>query len=301
MSTDEARFDLLLPIEIPTAVSFDGASSRGNIGLNGDVGFILDGYQCSFHKINKRSYVIVRLACLETEAAKQLEWVCGRIKRAAAWLDVSMRISTSTVEFLPVGSMAQLAHVNFFPAGENPRVITGEATFQIGVSADYLSKAFQKRATKVASNDQIFDLFNDVDFEHSATSQFVILTTILEMLAVRRERDLDTKKMIVSWAAEAVESKDENLAAAILNLKLESASSAMTTLVNSASKAAGCDEIEQQQYSKRVKLLYSRRSAVLHHGRKVTKSDLEEVRKLVRLVIFNVLDDGVFTKVPRFQ
>ena len=287
-------FDLLIPIHLPAEAEFNGSSGRGGARLNEEVAFAFGDYPASLHKLGDRRYIVVRLGLAEPDVKKLWPHLRAQIAIAAAILDVSIRPIGGEMAVLASGERADLDRISLFPAGETPYAMVGHESYSIGLPASVLSKALSERPD-IEGREVAFQVFADVDFEATTASRFVLLSTILELLAVRQLRDENALALLDRWANQAKEASRPDLEQALASIRNESIGSAIARLVRDAAVLAGCSESDVQSFQKRARNAYRKRSALLHSGVYVSKEELASLRSIVRLVLVGKSTGTPFT------
>lgn len=293
-------FDLLVPLEIPASVDFVGRSARHPVALNGEIGFSFADWDASFHRLEQRAYLIVRVNCAESDLEARLKTVLHRLSWAAVRLDISMRPIRTQIQMVPSGGHVDLANISAFPAGETPLASVKSGSYSIGMPATELSSAL----ADVPAGEPFAEalrVFSDVDFEISLAARFISLSTILELIAVRAERDPEAHDLLKRWINEANTLGRGDLANALDAMRVESIGAAIARMVDAAARSAGCIEEEVVELKKRARAAYRRRSSVLHEGKRVTKAELAALRSVVRLLLIGELRGAAFTPIANKQ
>jgi hypothetical protein len=301
-------YDLLIPIELPRQATFNGRSGRGNVSLNNEIAFAFGSWNASFHDFGEKSYIILRLNLALTELEAILEDVFLMIAQASVALDVSIRPTREPFSILVKGERADLDNLCAFHSGEMPMAQLGDKSFQIGLPVELLSNALGQELSPNGSFSAL-QLFMDVDFEASPDSRFVLLSTILELLAERVLRDTEAQELIDKWKADAADSKRHDLAQAIDLMRSESIGSSIYSLVTEAANKAGCSEDHTKDFAKSARDAYRKRGKLLHAGISVTKDELSLLRSIVRLVLvgqtkgtpFTPIGNGIWEEKGKFR
>ncbi len=301
MAGDESKlFDLLLPIEMPAEAGFTGRSGRGPHAFNGEAAFAFGVYEASFHACGGKRYFLIRLTKPRSSIEAELPELRRRLARASVMLDVSIRANDGELLELVSGERADLDFAYAFPAGEMPHVMAGDdsVTFRMDVAvlSDALAHAPWSRDIERAAR-----IFVDIDFEASDESRYVLLSTILELLADRRDRDGDALGRITGWTDEAAKAGRQDLAEALKLMRAESIGTAICRLVVESAQRAGCSDEESEALRKQARDAYRGRSALLHGGTPITPDQLARLRGIVRLVLTGNRSPTFFTQVGNRQ
>jgi hypothetical protein len=289
-------FDILIPIHMPAEAGFAGESDRGNRVFNGEIGFKFGPWAASFHEMQDRRYIIVRLGLDREEASGKLPHLLARIARASALLDVSMRPVDGDLVVLASGQRADLKNISLFPTGEMPYVGFGDGSFFVKLPIGMLSDALDE--TVPDGKETAFKLFADVDFEATTASRFVTLSTIMELLAERGTRDAEAIKLVDRWIAEAGSASRPDLAQALVStMRTESIGSAIARVVRDAGLGAGCDEEHVVVLEKRARDANRKRGALLHRGTSISVEELSALRAVVRLLLVGAAEGTPFTPI----
>lgn len=297
METEKAAlYDLLLPVELPPEANFVGKSGREPHAFNNETGFNFGVYQASFHTCGGKRYVLIRLAKSREAIEVELLDLRRRIARASVSLDLSIRAQEGGLHVLGSGEPADLDFVHIFPAGEMPRVAAGEESLTFQVDVSVLSAALAK-APPPLDIERAAQMFTDVDFEESSESRYVLLSTILELLAKRQDRDVEALNMIECWSKEAEAAGRADLVQALKGMRAESIGSAISRLVTEAATRAGCNKAEIEQARKQARTAYGKRGALLHGGAPISTTQLSSLRSIVRLVLTGERTPTFFTSI----
>jgi hypothetical protein len=139
-----------------------------------------------------------------------------------------------------------------------------------------------------------YEMFAAADFEVSANSQFLLLITVLEVLAEPRERPEACIALVDELLqraergiADATANSDAEMQLAFkalkdsaIHLRRESITSSIRKLATEASKVLG--DPNPQDAGTRAAKLYGKRSKLVHKGESVSLGDVAETRQLVR-------------------
>jgi hypothetical protein len=208
-----SAFDILIPVHMPPEAGFSGESGRGGRVFNGEIAFKFGQWAASFHEMRGRRYFIVRLGLDEDGASKTLPALLARIARASVLLDVSIRPVDGELVVLGSGQRADLKNISLFPAGEMPYVGFGDGSFFVKLPISMLSDALDEEVSE--SKETALKLFADVDFEATTASRFVVLSTVVELLAERRARDAAALELVDRWIEEAGSASRQDLVQAL--------------------------------------------------------------------------------------
>jgi len=293
-------FDLLVPIHMPMEAGFVGPSPRQHFRFNGEVGFSFDKWPASFHESGKHRYLIIRIGKPQREIENLLPGIRGTIAAAAAVLDISIRPSSREV-VLTSGASADINNISLFPHGTMPHIEYHDGATNVFLPAEALTEATSIDESRPRAPEQALRVFADVDFEATATSRFILLSTILELLAARQPRDKSALAMMKRWEAEAKEAARPDVAEAVRTIFSESIGSAIARLVREAAIAADCTEEMQDSFEDQARQAYRRRGALLHRAAPVTTDELASLRAVVRLVLVGKTTGTGFSPVGNRQ
>lgn len=289
-------FDALIPIHMPPEAGFAGESGRGGLGFNGEIAFAFGAWAASLHKVQDARYMIVRLGLGQDEATRTVPELIRRIARASAVLDVSIRPAGRDIVVLKSGQRAVLKQISLFPAGEMPYIDLRGGSFSIEMPVEMFSDALMEDGSQ--SDERAVRMFADVDFEATTESRFVVLSTIVELLAERRSRDPVALGLVDRWIEEAISSSREDLAQALTsNMRTESTASAIRHAVGTAAARAGCREEVIVSMQKKARDANRKRGALLHRGTSVSVAELSELRAVVRLLLVGATEGTPFTPI----
>ncbi|MCY1360133.1 hypothetical protein [Ensifer sp. B1-9] len=262
----DQRYDLLVPLDIPASVDFIGRSARHPIALNVEIGFSFAGWDASFHRLEQTAYLIIRVNCGESDLEVRLRTVLHRLSWAAARLDISMRPVQTPIKIVSSGGHVDLAHISAFPAGETPLASVRHDSYSVGLPVTVLSDAVAEVPEEYPFSEAL-RVFSDVDFEVSLAARFINLSTIIELIAARAERDPQARDLLKKWIDEANALGRNDLANALDTMRVEPISAAIARMVEEAARTANCSEEEVAELKKRARTAYRRRSSVLHEGK----------------------------------
>lgn len=289
-------FDVLIPIQMPTEAGFTGESGRGGRALNGEIAFTFGPWPASFHEMEGKRYIIVRLGFNQDEAIGKLPRLFARLARASAVLDVSIRPVGKDVVVLKSGERANLKNISLFPAGEMPCVEFRDGSYSLQLPISMFSDALNEQVPE--ANETALRLFADVDFEATTASRFVVLSTVIELLAERQTRDAAALELVERWIDEAGSASRQDLAQALAsNMRRESIGSAIGRIVRDAGFAAGCDEEINTSFQKQAREANKKRGALLHRGNSVSVEELSALRAVVRLLLVGKIQGTPFTPI----
>lgn len=289
-------FDILIPVAIPHQVGFRGPSPRGNIRRNGEVGFEFGKWPASFHSTSDGArYFIVRAGVTRDEFESVWPEMFRKIAVGAAVLDLSLRPVSGEVIVSNSGRVADLASINLFPSGEMPSVkFEDDDNFGLVAPPEVLTAAMGDDRN-ISAPLEALRIFSDVDFETTSSSRFILLSTILELMADRRERDASALKLIDQWRTEATKLGRHDLAQAVRLMRQESIGSAISRMVQDAAVQNGLAEEQQREFRTLANEAYRKRSALLHQGTAITTEELASLRKVVRLILVGETKGTAFT------
>jgi hypothetical protein len=138
------------------------------------------------------------------------------------------------------------------------------------------------------------EFFAAADFEVTANSQFLMLSTVFEVLANPKTRptlcvyliedllESAKKAEAVAESMDDPEMKDalKSLRDSAIHLKEESITSSVRKLATKVSRVLG--DPEPEKAGKHAATLYGKRSTFVHTGKSVTWANVAELRKMVR-------------------
>lgn len=188
-----------------------------------------------------------------------------------------------------------------YPFSLRPRPMFGEARTHhqqpITKLVEFLQEA--EATTTLATPDQArldeaFALFATADFEASDTAKFVVLTTILEILAAPPQRPDVCQRLIDGWLRDGTKARDDqqdeslkhaltHLLDSARNLKRDSFRGSIRRLVANAVAQLGKPSPENEGAV--AAKLYDDRSKLVHDGIPMSRDRLAELRRLVRYVL----------------
>jgi hypothetical protein len=289
----KTQFDIAIPIEIGDGANFSNTVHEAR-GPNDECGFRLAKWDATWHNLDGNRYLVVRTNADEAAAREAIGEILTKIAVASVHLDVGFRPRSRRIN-VAIGHL-NLDNIALFSAGKVPLgyVRSGSATLSLNISV--LGDAFN---AKVRSADTKFkracELFGDVDFEASMTSQMVLLTTALEIICERKQRDDDALSFITRWQAEAEKRGRKDLQSMLQNQRDNSISASIYESVRAVCESAGIVGDEQARLALRARKLYRQRSALVHGGELVLFSDLMELRQIVRFMLTGSRTNGPFS------
>jgi hypothetical protein len=295
-SASAPLFDLLIPVRLPEKTEFHGASWRGPYAFNNEIGFQFGEHEASFHRSNRRHYIIIRLGLPHDAVLALVPEIRARVAQAAVELDLSIRPLAGPIETLRSGGRADLDCINLVVAGEMPSVIYDDNLYSIGADVSIFSQALAE-TPRPGDFEGALRIFGDVDFEATRESRFILLSTVLELLAVRQARDDGALAIIDTWSADATAKGRGDLVEALRTIKSESIGSSIARLVWDVARDAGCSEAEADEFVRNARKAYGKRGALLHSGKRVTIEDLTTIRTIVRLILTGKLTGTGFTQI----
>ena len=143
------------------------------------------------------------------------------------------------------------------------------------------------------------DLFIASQYDFLPRSLFLAKLTILDALAIRTKRNASAVAWIDQKIVEAGALFDEpGLISALQNLKNESNTESIRTLVKRAVVSLGGSQIEAKRQAKAVRKLYAVRSGLSHEGSAVDL-DLAGATQLARLVLNAAVRNPLILDVDR--
>lgn len=285
-------YDLLIPITLaPTAGFFNVDDADGQA---------FDGHPVEIRVDVTGTYIVIK-SLDEHDAPDLLDKVAGYLPWAALQMNLSMVCEEKELRHAnPLLADAQFP--TLYPTGAHLKLTRAAVDFQNqegdtlliwllneASQIQNLMPANLGRRLKVA-----LEIFASIDFETSANSRFVGLTTILEMLAgpapLRAECTtiIDaTVKEIDQAKANATAAADLELAEALNGLRKssqywrrESFRSSIRRLVRTVSEAF--KDANPQAQAREAVALYDKRSKLVHDGITVSWSDVMALRNIAR-------------------
>ena len=292
----EQTYDLLVPLEMPKQATFNVGPHGRASGVNNENSFCFAAWNASIHEFGEIRYIVLRLGLPLVRLRELLPTIFLKIARASVALDVSIRPVSSPLTVLSKGERADLDQLSAIPSGGTAMAQHKSSSFQIGLPVEMLSNALGEDLS-VDDNAVAFRLFSDVDFEATPDSKFVLLSTILELLSVRKARDEQAQELLDRWKADAMQAKRKDLAQAVDLIRSESIGTSIFELVSEAAKAAGCEEKVTSTFSESARNAYRKRGKLLHAGVSVSKEELSTLRSIVRLVLVGDTKGTPFTPI----
>lgn len=296
MAKPEQTYDLLVPLEMPKQATFNSGPHSRAPGINNETAFRFATWNASFHEFGEIRYIVLRLGLPLVRLRELLPTIFLKIARASVALDVSIRPVSPPLTVLSKGERADLDQLSAIPSGGTPMAQHRSSSFQVGLPVEMLSNALGE-GLSVDDNAGAFRLFSDVDFEATPDSKFVLLSTILELLSVRKARDKQAQELLDKWKTDARKAKRQDLAHAVDLMRSESIGTSIFELVSEAAKAAGCEEKVAKAFSESARDAYRKRGKLLHAGVSVSKEELSTLRSIVRLVLVGDTKGTPFTPI----
>ena len=285
-------YDVVVPVYTHPCIGFRGGSGRA-FCFNGEAAFTVLNWPATFHVSENRRYIVVRTNCEEADARKVIELVIARLAVVSVVLDAGVRAAAGTTVISQ--GIADLAENSLVPAGTMPRVKFGDSNATVAVPIAELTEAFAVSPADVDTLQRAMEVYADVDFEASITSRFVLLATVLELVAQPRSRDVGALALVNKWGDEAKAAGRSDLASVVALMRNESITSSIRELVRSRYAACGHSANHAEAMAKAAGALYGQRSAVVHAAATVTLKDIVEFRRIVRCVLVGSEKPGVFT------
>jgi hypothetical protein len=284
-----------MPLQLPPHHGFfdpDNASSQ-----------TLFGFPTKFRL--QRPYTYLELSHVP---ADQLDITLNAVRNALRWaavrLDMGILINAVPLQHavagtfdgqfataIPSGIDPMPMRVDMSHKGEEPttRLI---AALEEGASKTGLATAAGKKSLATAA-----EFFAAADFEITANSQFLMLSTVFEVLADPKPRpticiylveELIANITLASATANSERDAETSealrgLRDSIVHWKNESISSSIRKLATRVSRLLG--DANPEETGKRACDLYSRRNGLVHRGESVAWTDVQEFRKLAREAI----------------
>jgi hypothetical protein len=245
------------------------------------------------------------------------ESVLERARRCLKWASVRLDIGILTDRDPLKYSNAEVFDGQFataFPVGAIPRPIRMAGHHTSQEPSTRLFAALQEAATRKnflrggkGSLALACELFELSEFEATANAQFLMLTSVLEVLAKPKKRNTRCIRLVdellkVAKAAQQLAAKQgrddveeafKSLRDSAIHLKKESITGSVRQIAIATSKALG--DAEPKTAGKRAATLYGKRSKLAHEGKQVTWGDVGELRQLVREVI--AVEAGCFDRI----
>lgn len=291
-----ALFDLLIPVRLPEKAEFHGASWRGPYAFNNEIGFQFGEHKASFHRSDRRNYIIIRLGLPHDAVLAHVPEVMARLAQAAVELDLSIRPLAGPIATLQSGGRADLDCINLVVAGEMPSIFYDDNLYSISADVSIFSQALAE-TPRPGDFAGVLRIFGDVDFEATRESRFILLSTVLELLAARKARDDEALAIIDTWSADAAAKGRGDLVEALRTMRFESIGSSIARLVGSSAREAGYSETEADEFVCDARKAYGKRGALLHSGKRVTIKDLTIMRAIVRLILTGKRTGTGFTQI----
>lgn len=290
---DEIRYDILIPVEMYSAVGFYGKSRRSS-SINAEKAFALLSWQASFHDAPSGDrYLIVHTNCIEGEARDAVEKIISMLPFVAVFLDTGLRVTTSQIKVS--NGDVDIHKICIFKSGAGHRPYGMSGDLKTSVSSEKLTEAFLGISAIPENFRLAAEVFSDVDFESSTTSRIVLVTTALELICSRRCRDHEALTLIAAWKKGAQEANRGDIARALDLMREESIASAIRNEIKAACTLASLEKERAKHIEKRVIALYSKRSAVVHRGARVSSDEVAELRHYVRFLLTGTLKPGAFS------
>jgi hypothetical protein len=292
---DETRSDILIPVEMYSAVGFYGRSARSP-STNDEKAFSLLAWQASFHDApSGNRYIIVRTNCSELDARDVIKKIIAALPFVSAILDAGLSVTSNQIM---VGSCdVDITRICLFTSGISPHPYGASGDLKVKVSTDELTQAFSGAMGVPETSRRAAEVFADVDFEASTTSRMVLIATVLELICSRATRDNDALALIEGWKKCAQEASRGDLATALDLMREESISSAIRNEVKAACARAGIGDEDSNGIAKRTVALYGKRSSVVHRGATVSAEEVAELRHYVRILLTGTRERGAFSGV----
>jgi hypothetical protein len=233
--------------------------------------------------------------------ADVLERVRNCLKWAAVRLDMGMDTPQGPLQHAkgegfdgqsatayPCDLQPNIIRVKFQHRNEEP-VNRLFAALKEGASKTKLASSGAERSLRTAA-----EFFTATDFEVTENSKYLMLCTVLEVLADPKARptlciylveelieNIKKAQKIAKQEADAETQEDlQGLLASIVHWKKESITSSIRKLARKTAQTLGDSDAEQR--AKRASELYTKRNGLVHRGESVTATEVNELRTLVR-------------------
>ena len=225
----------------------------------------------------------------ESEARCLLSELISRMRVLAFQLQVSYEISNPQwIETLTDHAVHNLtvpalisAHLMPHPVGLN--AFSKSTRQAVNVLESLLG------ACPAVSDERIvaaIDLANATQKETVSRSIFLSWLTIIDSLAVRKDRPANICYWLEEKITEAKSKKDDGLLSALRGLKQESHGTAIKNLISRAGQALGENDAQVRARQILVAKLYKTRSGLSHSGNKLLDpTELGEARDLARFLV----------------
>lgn len=288
-------FTLLMPLQLPSHHGFfepDTASSQTLLGFPAKFKF-------------QRPYTYLELCQVP---ANQLEATLNDVRNALRWAAVRLDMGILTDPTALQQSATGVFDGKFataIPSGIELRPMRVDASHKGEESTTRLIAAIEEGASKTElatsrgkkSLATAAEFFAAADFEITANSQFLMLSTVFEVLADPKPRPTICFYLVeelianIKQASAVANNKGDaetsdalqGLRDTIVHWKNESISSSIRKLATRVARLLG--DANPEQAGKRARDLYSRRNGLVHRGESVTWADVREFRELAREAI----------------
>lgn len=226
---------------------------------------------------------------LESEARQLLSELIARMRVLAFQLQVSYEIPnpqwTETSRDIPTHNLAVPAlissHLTPHPVGLNAFSKSTRQAVSVLESILPTCPAISDERILAA-----LDLANATRKETFPRSTFLSWLTIIDSLAIRKDRPADICLWLDEKIQEAESKKYESLSSALRGLKRESHGAAIKKLISRASHALGESQTEVKARQDLATKLYSTRSGLSHSATKVLDpNEVGEARDLSRFLV----------------
>jgi len=292
---DETRYDILIPVEMYSAMGFDGKSER-SVSTNDEKAFSLLAWPASFHDaVSGNRYIIVRTNCTQFEALDVIKKIVSAIPFVSVILDAGLRVASN--QTMVSTHDVDINRICLFTSGISPHPYGASGDLRVKVSTEELTQAFSGAMGVPETSRRAAEVYADVDFEASTTSRIVLIATVLELICSRATRDSDALALIESWKKCAQGASRGDLATALDLMRVESISSAIRNEVKAACARVGISDEDANDIAKRTVALYSKRSSVVHGGATVSNEEVAELRHYVRFLLTGTRKRGPFSGV----
>jgi hypothetical protein len=233
--------------------------------------------------------------------ARDAERVLDEIQRCLTWaavrLDQGILTSRGPIQRTTAG-IFDGQFPTAYPQGVQAHPMRIDASQRGEESSTRLFAALNEGATKTKlarigkANPLLIaaELFATADFEVSPNSQFLLLSSVFEVLANPKDRPktctnlvdklLERAKVMEKSATPTMKIALQELRNSAIHLKRESITGAVRKLATKTSKVLG--DSDPVVAGKKAALLYGKRSKLVHRGQSVGWGDVVEIRKLVR-------------------
>ena len=255
---------------------------------------------------------------LQEVPAEQADDVLERVRRSLKWaavrLDMGMVTDREPLKHT-VDAIFDGQFATAYPSGSQAQPIRVETRHRSEEPSNRLFAALDEGAGKIeiggstAKKSTLLacEFFAAADFETTANSQFLMLSTVFEVPADPKQRPTLCVYLVQGLLervkkAEAIAKRDgddemgealEGLRNSVVHYEKDSITSSIRKLATETSRTLGDPDLEKT--GKRAAALYGKRSNLVHSGESVTWGDVNELRKLVREAL--AVDVGCYERI----